>query len=631
MTPIESLGQYSPVGDILTCVMVLILLLVIRSVSVKAEYNYKAFSTIFILLFVGANANIAFYLMATDAWHNDKALLYYLARDIYHICLLLSLHIILCYVMSVVAIEESKKAKWRMGSFVFLAAIIILDVTKFGFYITSDGLWYDNYILHPYTIAFAVYYTTFFLLAIIYRNFLFKNVVRIMVCVEAFCVVIMIMQTLFHHNSFSAFLFLVPIISMTLLLHVNSYDINIGTLGEPSLVEYIERRKGTRKVYAIMFNNYTYRKGKKARLYFCNFYKKYLRNVDTFFIEGNTLIIIAKPVLSYEQDFEFLKDSIQGFTERDLKCAGVMFMQHFPEGVKDFKFNLEYSKLKAIPGKAYVLTEDDGKEIIKRRKVYYELKDIDVNKDMDDKRVQVYVQPVKNVKTGKFDTAEALMRLETEEYGIIMPNLFIPLAEKYKCIHTLSLIIFTKVCKAVRQFEDEGFELSRISVNFAMQEFKNPEFTKELLNIIKTVGIPNDKIAIEITESENDEEYELTQRIVDELKDLEIHMYLDDFGTGYSNFDRLFRLKLNVVKFDRSFLLMAKDNEKNVFLIKHFSSAFNQMGYEILYEGIETDEQEQLCMSSSADYLQGYKYSKPIPILELTRFLSKKEGVMNDN
>lgn len=627
MTPIESLGQYSPVGDILTCVMVMILFLVIRSVSVKAEYNYKAFSTIFILLFVGANANIAFYLMATDVWHNDKVLIYYLTRDIYHICLLLSLHIILCYVMSVIAIEEHKKAKWRTGSLIFLTVAIILDVlspiTKFGFYITSDGLWCDDYIVHPYTLAFAVYYATFFLLAIIYKNFLFKNVVRIMVCVEAFCVAIMTMQTLFEHNSFSAFLFLVPIISMTLLLHVNSYDINIGTLGEPSLVEYIERRKGARKVYAIMFNNYTYKKGKKARLYFCNFYKKYLKNVDTFFIEGNILIIIAKPVLSFEQDFEFLTDAIQGFTERDLKCSGVMFMQLFPESVKDFKFNLEYSKLKAIPGKAYVLTQEDGKEIIKRRKIYHELKDIDLRKDMDDERVQVYVQPVKNVKTGKFDTAEALMRLQSEEYGLIMPNIFIPLAEKYRCIHTLSLIIFTKVCKAVKQFEDEGFELSRISVNFAMQEFKNPEFTKELLNIIKTVGISNDKIAIEITESENDEEYELTQRIVDELKDLEIHMYLDDFGTGYSNFDRLFRLKLNVVKFDRSFLLLANDNEKNEFLIKHFSSAFNQMGYEILYEGIETEEQEKLCMKSSADYLQGYKYSKPIPIEELTKFLSK--------
>ena len=98
--------------------------------------------------------------------------------------------------------------------------------------------------------------------------------------------------------------------------------------------------------------------------------------------------------------------------------------------------------------------------------------------------------------------------------------------------------------------------------------------------------------------------------------------YLDDFGTGYSNFDRILSLKLDVVKFDRSLLLMANKDENSQFILNYFSTAFKKLGYKVLYEGVETDEQETICVNSHADYLQGFKFSKPIPIEELKNFLS---------
>ena len=95
-----------------------------------------------------------------------------------------------------------------------------------------------------------------------------------------------------------------------------------------------------------------------------------------------------------------------------------------------------------------------------------------------------------------------------------------------------------------------------------------------------------------------------------------------DFGTGYSNFDRILSLKLDVVKFDRSLLLMANKDENSQFILNYFSTAFKKLGYKVLYEGVETDEQETICVNSHADYLQGFKFSKPIPIEELKNFLS---------
>lgn len=98
-----------------------------------------------------------------------------------------------------------------------------------------------------------------------------------------------------------------------------------------------------------------------------------------------------------------------------------------------------------------------------------QLKDIAENGSLDDKRVLVYCQPVRNVNAGNYDTAEALMRLNLKDTGMVYPNRFIPLAEKNGYIHKLSMIILNKTCRAIREFQDEGYQLSRVSVNFPFQ------------------------------------------------------------------------------------------------------------------------------------------------------------------
>ena len=100
---------------------------------------------------------------------------------------------------------------------------------------------------------------------------------------------------------------------------------------------------------------------------------------------------------------------------------------------------------------------------------------------------------------------------------------------------------------------------------------------------------------------------------------------MDDFGTGYNNFDRMLSLHLDVLKFDRSLLLYALKEKKNNFILEHFAYMFKQLGYKVLFEGVETKEQEDFCKKSHADYIQGYLYSKPVPIEELKNFLSPSQ------
>ena len=132
-----------------------------------------------------------------------------------------------------------------------------------------------------------------------------------------------------------------------------------------------------------------------------------------------------------------------------------------------------------------------------------------------------------------------------------------------------------------------------------------------------------ENLTLEVTESLAINDIGRMKKVLSKIKELGALIALDDFGTGYSNFDRILSLKLDVVKFDRSLLLMADQDANSRFMLDYFSTAFERLGYKVLYEGVETDAQEELCIISHADYLQGYKFSKPIPIEQLPRFLTR--------
>ena len=163
----------------------------------------------------------------------------------------------------------------------------------------------------------------------------------------------------------------------------------------------------------------------------------------------------------------------------------------------------------------------------------------------------------------------------------------------------------------------------RISVNISYIQVLKSNIISDILQVIEQHQVDPSKVIIELTESGLLLADSRIAKLWNRLKEKGIQLALDDFGTGYSNFDRILSLKLDVVKFDRSLLLMADQDANSRFMLDYFSTAFERLGYKVLYEGVETDAQEELCIISHADYLQGYKFSKPIPIEELPRFLTR--------
>ena len=152
---------------------------------------------------------------------------------------------------------------------------------------------------------------------------------------------------------------------------------------------------------------------------------------------------------------------------------------------------------------------------------------------------------------------------------------------------------------------------------------REKNFCREVLDIIKKNDIPFEKLGFELTESQNDSDYNFVKEKISILKQYGIKLYLDDFGTGYSNFERILRLGMDVIKCDRSLLLCADTDANMQFTLLHFSQAFREMGFSILFEGVETANQEELCLSCGADYLQGYKFSRPVNMELLPDYFEK--------
>ena len=184
----------------------------------------------------------------------------------------------------------------------------------------------------------------------------------------------------------------------------------------------------------------------------------------------------------------------------------------------------------------------------------------------------------------------------------------------------LTEIILSKTCAELSRLIREGYKICRISVNVSAIELKEDAFCGDITRIIEGKGVPGDKIAIELTESRSDSDFILMKNKISKLRERGIKFYLDDFGTGYSNMERIMELPFDIIKFDRSMLLASGSSERSRQIVVSLAHMFAALNYAVLYEGVESDSDERLCLDMSASYLQGFKYSRPVPITELEAY-----------
>jgi len=232
--------------------------------------------------------------------------------------------------------------------------------------------------------------------------------------------------------------------------------------------------------------------------------------------------------------------------------------------------------------------------------------------DEKDGGLYLEYQMIFDLKTKSICGFEALARLNSGKLGRISPKEFIAIAEKTKLIIPIGKKIIKKALLFLKKLEKLGFDNMYVSINLSVIQLLKDEFSQELFEIIKDVGVNPENIGLEITESIFFSDYEKVNTILGVLKDAGLHILIDDFGTGYSSLARERELNVNCVKIDKSFIdkLMYINPDKA--LTSDIISMAHKLGHYVIAEGVEYEKQIKYLSCWGCDRIQGYLISKPV-------------------
>jgi diguanylate cyclase (GGDEF)-like protein/PAS domain S-box-containing protein len=228
--------------------------------------------------------------------------------------------------------------------------------------------------------------------------------------------------------------------------------------------------------------------------------------------------------------------------------------------------------------------------------------------------LRVHYQPIVNMKTGKIEKAEALLRWFHPARGSISPAIFIPLAEEFGLIHDIGNWVLLQVLSQLTEWQRRENCTIQISVNRSPKEFERD--SAAWIDLITAPGLDGRCIAIEMTESLLLNESDYVKQTLDQIRMHGVELSLDDFGTGYSALSYLTRFKIDYLKIDRSFVTDITDNESDRALIDAIIVMAHKLGIRTIAEGVESEAQRELLAALGCDFAQGYFYSKPVPAEE---------------
>ena len=225
----------------------------------------------------------------------------------------------------------------------------------------------------------------------------------------------------------------------------------------------------------------------------------------------------------------------------------------------------------------------------------------------------LYYQPIMDANTHTLSGCEALLRWRSPEYGLVPPNRFIPIIENDPAFVKLGEWILRRAMEDTKPFltSCSAFELN---VNIAYEQLKQPSFVEMVKRNLTAAAYPPENLCLEITERCRLLDISRLGAIISELRDLGVRFAIDDFGTGYSSMDILNQLKFDVVKIDKVFVDNIAKGGKAVRLIGVMNELAEICGSQVCAEGVETQEQCEIVRQCGVDTIQGYYFSKPVPV-----------------
>ena len=239
----------------------------------------------------------------------------------------------------------------------------------------------------------------------------------------------------------------------------------------------------------------------------------------------------------------------------------------------------------------------------------------------------VHYQPKYNIETGAVVGAEALVRWELPERGIILPSDFIPIAEETNLIVEIGEWVLSRVCEDFRHWQQSVTYPGRVSVNLSLKQLRQPNFINRINAILQKYGVAPTSLELEITETTLMENPGRTIKLLDELYSLGLHLAIDDFGTGYSSLSALQQFPISTLKIDKSFVRDVAINADDATIVGTIIHMGRSLKMDVVAEGVETEDQLNFLQTLDCTYVQGLLFGDPMSAdnyLEL--LLAQAEG-----
>jgi diguanylate cyclase (GGDEF)-like protein len=247
--------------------------------------------------------------------------------------------------------------------------------------------------------------------------------------------------------------------------------------------------------------------------------------------------------------------------------------------------------------------------------------DAELRKAIENREFTLAYQPKICVNTEDIVGVEALVRWKNEKLGFVSPAEFIEYAEETGLIIPLSEIVFDLACEGYRQLVKAGYPSVPIAINVSSIHFQQQNFLESIQTILEKNNTSAQAFEIEVTErTVMNSAAETVSKLV-RLKQLGFKLSIDDFGTGYSSLSYLVRFPLDVLKIDRSFIQHISSLADKQAIVDAIIQMAHRLQMKVVAEGVENGQQMELLRKMGCNYIQGYYYSKPLPMDELIEFI----------
>ncbi len=245
----------------------------------------------------------------------------------------------------------------------------------------------------------------------------------------------------------------------------------------------------------------------------------------------------------------------------------------------------------------------------------------DLRRGVERREFVVHYQPKVNLEDGAIEGFEALVRWNRPGYGLVMPNDFIPMAERSGLIVPIGLLVLERACRDTADLR-RSFPHATVSVNVSGRQFSEPRLVDQVREVLEAVPLPPEALRLEVTETVVMNDAAAALETMRRLRQLGVGLKLDDFGAGYSSLAYLRQFPFDTLKIDRSFVVAMGGNADGLAIVRTIIGLARSLHLSVVAEGIERREEADLLRGMGCGYGQGYWFSRPVELPRLRELLA---------